>query len=1250
MTADRRSDRAVGLAFCAILLAAALACGFRSQVHAQVSASPARALIAQAINEANLATLPGNTRPEARNPSNDRGRVDDSLPMPHMQMQVRRAAAQEQALDALIAQLHDPQSPSYHHWLSPSQLGAQFGPASSDVATVTNWLRQYGFTINSIAANGMTIDFSGTAGQVRSAFHTEIHNLSVGGIAHIANISDPQIPAALAPAVVGVVSLNNFHPRPQAVYKPLAAPEFTSGGQYYITPADLETIYNFNPLFTSGNSGQGQTIYLIEDTDLFTTNDWTTFRSEFGLSTYTSGSLTTIHPAGSSSCSDPGVTSDDGEAIIDAEYASAAAPSATIFMATCADNPDGILAAVQNLVGGSNPPAIMSISYGDCEADNGAASNAAYNAAYQTGVAEGWSIYVSAGDEGAGGCDSGEAVVHGIGVSALASTVYNVAVGGTDYSDTYSGTNSTYWSSSNSASNGSALSYIPEIPWNSTCGSQLFATNHGYSTTYGSSGFCNSSVNSQYKENWAGSGGPSACATGSPAVTDVVSGSCQGYAKPSWQLGLVGNPADSVRDLPDVSMFASFGPWNHSYVICYTDTSQQGGVSSCTNPPTSSMGGWAGTSFGAPIWAGIQALINQYVGSVQGNPNPILYNLATAEYGSSGSSSCNSSNGNSAGSPCIFYDVTLGDNDTPCKADGGTRYDCYLPSGKDGVLSTSNSAYAPAYTTQTGWDFATGIGTVNVYNLVHNWASGAGGNAELSVTVSGSGTVTSSPPGISCGSTCSSSFADGTQVTLTANPGSGSIFTGWGGACSGTGSCVVTIDAPESVTATFAQAYTLSVSDTGGGTVTSSPSGISCGSTCGANFASGTQVTLSETPASGYNFSGWNGACSGASSHCVVSMNAAESVTATFTQITYALSVSVSGNGTVTSSPSGISCGSTCSANFASGTQVTLSETPTTGYSFSGWSGACSGTGSCVVMMSAAESATAIFALSGGGGGGGGSMRTWVSGTGTDSGTCTITAPCQTFAYALTQTASYGEVNCAGPGGFGGGATITISNPVTIDCTGVPGVTVPSSGEGIQIEAAPVTLRGLIIDCEKVGYDGVIIQTSAPAAPVYIEDVVIMNCLNDGIVDVRTAAGSSLFIRNSTFRENASVGVSANASGEVFLLENVHSVANGYGVLARSGTNITVSRSVMSGNSTAGVEADSGSQIFVDNTEITQNTTGVVYNGNVVLANSDILYNVTGVSGTGTTTSYGNNRLIGNVTNGTLSLVTSVISNTHGQQ
>ena len=282
-------------------------------------------------------------------------------------------------------------------------------------------------------------------------------------------------------------------------------------------------------------------------------------------------------------------------------------------------------------------------------------------------------------------------------------------------------------------------------------------------------------------------------------------------------------------------------------------------------------------------------------------------------------------------------------------------------------------------------------------------------------------------------------------------------------------------------------------------------------------------------------------------------------------------------------------------------------------------------------------------------------MRTWVAYNGTNNAQCSVTNPCQTFAQALAVTANFGEVNCLTSGGFGGGAAVLISMPVTIDCTGVnAGITLASGADGIDITVTPVVLRNIIIDGENVGGNGVLIEPNANPKAVYIEDVVIMNCPINGVADERTTAGSPLLIKNATFRGNSGAGVYVGGNNVVALLENVHSVGNQYGVYATSGNNVIISRSVMSGNSTStiasGIHVDPGAQIFANNTEITQNYNGIYAGGTVVVANSDFLFNQTGVSGTGATASYGNNRLIGNGTNGTLNLVTPVISNEHGQQ
>jgi hypothetical protein len=1234
---------------------AAVALGFVSwpAALAQTAGGTARPLITQSVNDGNLVRLAGNTRPEAQNAANDRGRIDDATPMPHLMLQLRRPAAQEQALQTLIDQLHDPNAPNYHHWLAANDIGAQFGPAASDITTVTNWLTQHGFTVNTVYPSGMAIDFSGTAGRVRSAFNTEIHNLSVNGAAHFANVTDPQIPAALAPIIAGIVSLNDFRPHLQAVHKPQATGNFTQSGNFYVTPPDLATIYNFNQAFNGGITGKSQTIYLVEDSDIYTNggtvNDWTTFRTGFGIpvGNYPGASLTTIHP----NCTDPGVNGDDAEAIIDAEYASAAAPGAAIVMAVCND----FIAMLQTMFNNPQtyPPAIVSISYGECETLNGAGNNAAFRNVYQTGIAEGWSIFVSAGDQAAGGCNfGGQTVTDGVGVNGLGSTVYNVAVGGTDFGDTFAGQNNTYWSSTNTANFGSALSYIPEIPWNTTCGSQLFATFEGFGTTYGASGFCNSSLivnqNPFFLENWGGSGGQSLCAQGTPSVSGVISGSCTGWPKPSWQSGLLGNPADTVRDLPDVSMFASFGPWRHAYAICFSDTSNQG--TTCNGTAAGWSTGWGGTSFGSPIWAGIQALINQYTGSTQGNPNPVLYKLATAEYGANGSSACNSSNGNTVSGSCIFYDVTAGDMVAPCTNYPNTSnyFSCYRPSGTYGVMSTNPSAYAPAFASGTGWDFATGIGTVNVYNLVTNWASSGGGNASLTVSVTGSGTVTSNPTGISCPSTCSHTFTGGSQVTLTPTPAGGWAFSSWGGACSGNGVCNVSMNAAESVTATFVQDVALSVNVTGSGTVASSPAGINCGSTCSANFAPGTQVTLTAAPASGWSFSGWGGACGGTGA-CNVTMNSAQSVSATFIQKTFTLAVGVTGNGTVTSSPPGINCGSTCSASFASGTQVALTANPTAGASFIGWSGACNGASGCTVTMNAFESVSAAFTSSGDPSG----SRSWVSATsGSDSNPCTRSSPCLTFAGAIAQTSASGEISCLDAGDFG---TVTITKALTINCEATLGSVLVSGTNGIVVQAGTgdvVTLKGLEFEGLNAGLNAVRFLSGKE---LHMHKFQIRNFTNSGI-DIEPSNSTRVFLADGYISDCgvggtgfAAILVKPNSGANTSVsINHLQMEDNLNGVFADGSggggvSHVQVRDSVVSASSNNGISissAGASSTADVVNNIIRYNVnTGAVVTGaaaTLKLGGNTITNNVTGVASSGgTLQSFKNNQITDNSNDGT---------------
>jgi hypothetical protein len=659
--------------------------------------------VTQEVNESQRTMLVGNTHPLAR-AQYDKGVVSGSLPLDRMSLLLKRSPAQEAALQKLLAEQQDPRSPNYHKWLTPTQFGQLFGPSDQDVQKVTSWLTSHGFIVDNVANGRQFIQFSGTAGEVEEAFKAPLHNLSVNGEHHVANMNDPSIPTALASVVAGIRSLHDFFPKAQNHAK-LASmprsgaraaasgvkPKFTFPGPtggcnvlssatcFGLGPSDLATIYSIPNMFTTNTfNGSGVTIDIVADSNI-NLADVSDFQSQFG---FVGNTPNVIVPPGSNNPGLlPGPAGDEIEAILDVEWAGAVAPQATINL---------IVSESSNTTFGGDLDAeyvidfpnathtgtstgasqIMSESFGECELGLGTSGNAFYNTLWSQGAAEGITIIVSAGDNGSAGCDVQQVnnnvptqpAQFGLAVNGVASTDFNVAVGGTDFNDFNNPCS--FWSPCAGAGNliapfTSAEFYIPESTWNDSCTNSVFISD--FNSQFGSDAqtVCN---NATIQVDGlvvpvGGSGGKSACTT-SDGTT--VSSCSVGNPQPAFQNGVV--PAgDTTRDLPDVSMFAGDGEISASfYVVCERDFTGDGGAAcNLLNGPFIEVGG---TSVSTQVFAGVMALVVENNGGTrQGNPDSVLYSLAKAEF----AANCNANNPQPHSS-CVFNDVTTGTIAMPC--------------------------------------------------------------------------------------------------------------------------------------------------------------------------------------------------------------------------------------------------------------------------------------------------------------------------------------------------------------------------------------------------------------------------------------------------------------------------------------------------------------------------------------------------------------------------------------------------------
>jgi hypothetical protein len=734
----------------------------------------ARSLVTQPVNENQMLVLQGNTHPFAR-AEFDRGAAPASLPMENIQLVLKRTPEQEAALAELLREQLDPSSPNYHKGVTPQEFGARFGASDHDIQAVTSWLQSHGLRVLEVSPGRNIIQFSGTAAQVGATLRTSIHSYVVNGEQHWANSGEPQIPAALGDVVAGINTLHNFHRKPMSRMvgtfsrsnatgetKPIR-PQFTfdlgtgcafqTAGCFAVAPFDFATIYNVLPLWNAGIDGTGETIAIVGDSNI-NPADITNFRSIFGLP------ANAPHVIVADNGSDPGIQPSNGdelEADLDVEWAGAVAKGATIdFVISASTNTtQGVDLAAEHIINHNLAP-VMSESFGDCELALGTGGNAFFNSMWQMGAAEMITIVVSTGDSGASACDfpnnnttAALPASNGLQVSGIASTPFNIAVGGTDFDQLSNATS--FWNTTNAQTTQlSAKGYIPETTYNDSCTSLVFGA-------VGFSPFpevnCNNTAQLASSINPIGAGGGVSNCTAPTGQNP--SGCAGGYAKPAFQ-SAPGVPNDGKRDVPDVSLFAGDGIVGSFYVICEQDQNTPSTNNPCSlaNPDNDTVG-VGGTSASAQAFAGIMALVVQKTKSRQGiGAANVMYQLAAQQSLLACSSSASPAN------TCVFNDVTKGTISQPCVKNSPN---CIVATSSDanGVLSGCDAA--------PGYDLATGLGTINAENLVNNFGNAAvAGTADFALSLQNcTSTIIISSPGGSGSFTAVITELNGFNTALT---------------------------------------------------------------------------------------------------------------------------------------------------------------------------------------------------------------------------------------------------------------------------------------------------------------------------------------------------------------------------------------------------------------------------------------------------------------------------------------------------
>jgi subtilase family serine protease len=427
------------------------------------------------------------------------GPAEPAFRLGYITLMLKNTAPQQSALEQLLEEQQNPASPNYHDWLTPEQYADRFGLSQNDLDRISAWLQSEGFIVEYTARGRNWLAFSGTAGQVRAAFHTEIQRYRVDGESHFAAAAEPSVPASLAPVVAGFLGLDDFYPK--APRRPL--PAYTDGsGLHSLAPDDIATIYDIGKLYQANMNGAGQSIVVVGQSAIDTA-DITGFRNKYNLPALSL--QTKAFPA------DPGTTGDMGEGDLDLEWAGAVARNATLIYVYGSSAFDAAVYAIDN-----NLAPVISQSFGICELQVNRSLSSYYQGEALKASSEGITWLAASGDNGAGDCGYEGYVTRylELAVDFPASIPEVTAVGGTEFTDQ----SAAAWNTTNGPSGGSAISYIPEMAWNDTSPqSGLAATGGGASSL---------------------------------------------YPKPSWQTG-AGVPNDRARDLPDLSLAAGlYNPYN----------------------------------------------------------------------------------------------------------------------------------------------------------------------------------------------------------------------------------------------------------------------------------------------------------------------------------------------------------------------------------------------------------------------------------------------------------------------------------------------------------------------------------------------------------------------------------------------------------------------------------------------------------------------------------------------------------------